>query len=163
MTDRSKQIIPNSQAVVRFLDEEAIKVLDCHGTFTIEELLEKTNNLSSSKLSIAKVSAIFRKARSVGNYSDVECFNDLQHAIISSSKDVVGITNKLAEGTTCNLLQPDGKGWLKGTLKICFEFKFIPEEDESVTVAIEQNPVETQYSPLDDIRQQVNSLQIEQN
>jgi hypothetical protein len=159
MTERSKQIIPDSQAVIRLLDEEAIKLLDYHGTFTIEELLEKTNNPSSSKLSIEKVSAIFKRARSVGNYSDVECFNDLQHAVISPSKDADRITNKLAEGTTCNLLQTDGKGWQKGKLKICFEF--IPEEDEPV--AIEQNLVETQYSSLDEIRQQVNRLKIEQN
>ena len=40
MTDRSKQIIPDSQAVVSCFDPEILKVLDSHGTFTINELLK---------------------------------------------------------------------------------------------------------------------------
>ena len=40
MIDRSKQIIPDSQAVVSCFDPEILKVLDSHGTFTINELLK---------------------------------------------------------------------------------------------------------------------------
>ena len=55
---------------------------------------------------------------------------------------------------TCNLLQPDGKGWQKGKLKICFEFT--PEEAELVST--QDKPVVTHSSPLDEIRQLSNDL-----
>lgn len=51
--------------------------------------------------------------------------------------------NELLEGTSCNLLQPDGKGWQKGKLRLCFEFT--PGENENLT--------RIQVSPLDEIRQ----------
>ncbi len=51
-------------------------------------------------------------------------------------------------------MQPDGRGWQKGKLKICFEF--IPEEPESV--AMQSKSVETNSSPLDEIRQLANEL-----
>ena len=64
---------------------------------------------------------------------------------------------------TCNLLQPDGKEWQKGKLKICFEFT--PEEAELVST--QDKPVATHSSPLDEIRQLSNDLtsmiSIEQN
>ncbi|AFY94288.1 hypothetical protein Cha6605_3281 [Chamaesiphon minutus PCC 6605] len=41
MTDRSKQIIPDSQAVIRCLDPEMLEILSSHGTFIISEIIEK--------------------------------------------------------------------------------------------------------------------------
>jgi hypothetical protein len=55
---------------------------------------------------------------------------------------------------TCTLLQPDGKGWQKGKIKLCFEF--IPEENE--TVATNETPVKNHLSSLDEIRQLANKL-----
>ncbi|MCY7369099.1 MAG: hypothetical protein LH474_13215, partial [Chamaesiphon sp.] len=67
------------------------------------------------------------------------------------------------DGLKCNLLQPDGKGWQKGKLKICCEF--IPEEPEPIV--IQDKPAKTHSSPLDEIRQLSNELAsvglIEQN
>ena len=60
----------------------------------------------------------------------------------------------LLNGTECTLLQPDEKGWQKGKLKICFEF--IPEENEPI--ATQKVTLETQASPLDEIRQLSNEL-----
>jgi KGK domain len=163
MTDRSKQIIPDSQAVARFLDEDTIKTLDYHGTLTIEELLEKTKIPALPELSLSKVSTIYTKARSDGGYSANNCFGDLKNAINMTDTNKSTIVNKLIEGASCTLLQPDGKGWQKGKLKLCFEF--IAEEDDSI-VALEK-PVKTQLSPLDEIRQLSNELasvgSIEQN
>ena len=64
------------------------------------------------------------------------------------------MANILMDGTNISLLQPDGKGWQKGKLKICFEFT--PEEPEPI--AIIAKPIETHSSPLDEIRQLSNEL-----
>jgi hypothetical protein len=163
MPDLSKQIIPDSQAVARCLDPKMLEILDSHSTFTISELLEKINQPLEPTLSRAKTNLIFDKARSVGSYSSGSFFNDLSESILVTNENTVTIINILSNGTNCNLLQPDGKGWQKGKLKICFEF--IPEETE--TVATQTTPVETQPSPLDEIRQLSNELtsmvSIEQN
>ncbi len=163
MTDRSKQIIPDSQAVARFLDKDTITTLDCHATLTIEELLEKTKNSVLPELSLSKVSAIYAKARSNGGYSDNDCFNDLKNAVNRTDTNKLTIINKLIEGAICNLLQPDGKGWQKGKLKLCFQF--IPEETE--IIEIQEKRLGTNSSPLDEIRQLANELtsmvSIEQN
>jgi KGK domain len=66
---------------------------------------------------------------------------------------VKSVANILTDGTSVSLLQPDGKGWQKGKLKLCFEF--IPEEDP---IATQEKPLETQSSPLDEIRQLSNEL-----
>ena len=80
-----------------------------------------------------------------------------------SVKSAQSVANILIDGTSVSLLQPDGKGWQKGQLKLCFEF--IPEEDEPVST--QEKPLETQSSPLDEIRQLANELtsmaSIEQN
>ncbi len=82
---------------------------------------------------------------------------------MKSIQSVKSVANILIVGTSVSLLQPDGKGWQKGKLKICFEFT--PEEPEPI--AIHDNPVETHSSPLDEIRQLSNELalvgSIEQN
>jgi KGK domain len=71
-----------------------------------------------------------------------------------SVKSVQSVANILIDGTNVSLLQPDGKGWQKGKIKLCFEF--IPEEDEPI--ATQEKPVESHSSPLDEIRQLANEL-----
>ena len=41
MTDRSKQITPDPNAVARCLDPNILDLLDSHSTFTINELSQK--------------------------------------------------------------------------------------------------------------------------
>jgi KGK domain len=163
MTDRSKQIIPDSEAVVRCLAPKMLEIFGSHGTFTVSELLEQIKEPIEPKFSLERINAIFTEARSNGSYSHGDFYNDLQKAILVKDNNVAKIANILLHGTLCNLLQPDGKGWQKGTLKICFEF--IPEEIEPA--ATKEQPVETHQSPLDEIRQLSNELasarSIEQN
>jgi KGK domain len=120
MTDRSKQIIPDSQAVARCLDPEMLEILGSHSTFTVSELLEQIKEPIEPVFSREKINAIFTEARSSGGYSHGNFYNDLQTAILVQDKNVATIANILLNGTLCNLLQPDGKGWQKGKLKICF-------------------------------------------
>jgi hypothetical protein len=162
MTDRSKQIIPDSQAVVRCLDPETLKILDSYGTFIISELLAKIKAPVTPKISREELDNVFEKSRSAGNNHRDDFFKILTNVLMEDT-DITGILNILIDGTTCNLLQPDGKGWQKGKLKICFEF--IPEEPEPV--AAQDAPGKTHSSPLDEIRQLSNELtsmiSIEQN
>jgi KGK domain len=209
MLDSSKQVIPDSQAVVRCLDPEMLALLDSHSTFTINELSQKIDpsidssiDLSLEKLlSQEKINIIFDKVRP-GNCDFLKITKDINEAIkplalslstdqlnlmyekiridprygssnfiktiflettVKSVQSVKSVANILMDGTNISLLQPDGKGWQKGTLKICFEF--IPEEPDLVLT--QSKPVETTTSPLDEIRQLSNELasvgSIEQN
>ncbi len=143
MNDLSKQIIPDSQAVARCLDPEMLEILDSHSTLIISDLLEKLKQPIEPTLSRHKTNLIFDKSRTTSNYCSGNFFDDLKEALTTQDTDTPQIINKLIDGTTCNLLQPDGKGWQKGKLKICFEF--IPEEPED------------RHSPLDEIRQLSNA------
>jgi KGK domain len=200
MTNQSKQIIPDSQSVARCLDSETLKVLDSHGTFTIEELLKKINQpfgsllghfLSTDKLrffiyqikcvsnygppdfhkdinDVIKMSGksiptgetahLFSKIRTDENYAPSNLFKDIS-SIIFPKPDKQSILNIFINGTNISLLSPDGKGWQKGKLKICFEFT--PEESKSIVK--EEESVEIQCSSLDEIRQLANNLLIDQN
>jgi KGK domain len=158
MTDRSKQIIPDSQAVISFVDTETLEILDLHSTFVIDKLLELVKESSAShttlELSKTRINNIFNTARSSGGYSNDNFFDDLKQAITAKDKKSVSIVQKLIDGTSCNLLQPEGRGWQKGKVKIYFEF--IPEENEPI--ATQETPTETNPSPLDEIRQLSNEL-----
>jgi KGK domain len=203
MTDRSKQIIPNSEAVVRCLDPKMLVLLDSHSTFTINELsriidppIDEPINLSLEELlSKEKINIIFNKVHPA-NCDFSKIIEDINEAIkplvlslstdqlnliyekiridrrygsvdfiktiflettaksVQSVQSVKSVANILIDGTSISLLQPDGKGWQKGKLKICFEF--IPEEPESVI--IQEKPVTTHLSPLDEIRQLSNQI-----
>jgi KGK domain len=76
---------------------------------------------------------------------------------------VTSVISILIDGTDILLLQPDAKGWQKGSLKICFEFT--PEGGDSIIN--EEKSIEPNLSPLDEIRQLANELtamtSIEQN
>jgi hypothetical protein len=154
MNDRPTQIIPDPNAVARCLDGEILEILDSHGTFTISELLEKMISPNDSKISRAELDYVFDKSRNGGNYHRDDFFANLTD-ILSKDTDITGLLTILVNGTNCNLLQPDGKGWQKGKLKICFEF--IPEEDAPVVV--KETPIKTHFSSLDEIRKLADELQ----
>ncbi len=154
MNDRSKQIIPDSEAVVRCLDPEMLEILGLHGTFIISEILEKIQQPVETKFSREKIDNIFDQSRTRGSYTKDAYYHDLKNAILTDGDNVLTIIDILTDGTNCNLLQPDGKGWQKGKLKICFEF--IPEEPEPI--ATQDRSEEDRHSPLDEIRQLANEL-----
>ena len=155
MIDRSKQIIPDAQSVVRCFNE----------TFLINDLLEKFKTpVDNQKILVTELRTLHlelkHSAYSREYYMNkIEIF--LDKSTIAENKDE-SFWDVFDDGLKCNLLQPDGKGWQKGKLKICFEFT--PEEPEP---AATQEKVETHSSPLDEIRQLSNELasvgSIEQN
>jgi KGK domain len=146
MNEQVKQIIPDSQSVVQCLDKDILEILNS-GTFIIDDLLEKIKHTHLGLLSEGSVNEFFRKIRTVGNYGPPDFFEDLNHTVNRNINSKT-ITDILVNGTKVLFLQPDGKGWQKGQIKICFEFT--PEEDEPVGTPEKQ--VETHRSPLDDIR-----------
>jgi hypothetical protein len=173
MLDRSKQIIPDSQAVVSCFDREILEILDSHGTFVLSDLLEmlkgssvdcidfKARSASIEKLTSTIIERIQQGRSQQYLINKVSTF--IKESIPDSSRDNQRINDALLSGINCNLLQPDGKGWQKGKLKICFEFT--PEEPQ--LVVNQEKTVETHPSPLDEIRQLSNELtsgiSIEQN
>ena len=167
MTDLSKQIIIGADTIVCLLDEEIIESLNSHDTYKVKSLFnqlwkldrtEKSVNLAAKKI----LEKILKKVY-YNNTENSEIAKEIHTFIRSSSDkstnaiqsfDIDDIEPFIAEGVNCNLLQPDGKGWQKGKLKLCFEFT--PEEPEAI--ATQATPVEAQSSPLDEIRQLSNEL-----
>ena len=156
MIDRSKQIIPDSQAVVRCLNE----------TFLINDLLEKFKTpVDNQKTFVTQLRTLHLELKHSGYSREyylnkIETFLDKSTIVENKDESFWDIFD---DGLKCNLLQPGGKGWQKGNLKICCEF--IPEEDEPA--ATQEKPIQTHSSPLDEIRQLANELSsvgsIEQN
>jgi KGK domain len=147
VNNQSQQIIPDSQAVIKCLDREMLEKLNSHSTFTTNDLLEILGKTTASLISKEKTDVLFAECRSNGGYTSRQFFDAVKNAL-EKDTPTSKIINTLLDGTTCNLLQPDGKGWQKGKIKICFEF--IPEEIETQSTPEEQT--ETHRSPLDDIR-----------
>ncbi len=147
MTDRSKSIIPDSEAVVRCLD----------GTFLISDLLENFKMpVDNQKIFITQLETLHLGLKHSGYsreyYLDkIESFLDKNNIIENSDETFKEV---FQNGVNCNLLQPDGKGWQKGKLKMCFEF--IPEEPEPPATL--EKPITAHLSPLDEIRQLSNEL-----
>ena len=164
MIDRSKQIIPNSDAVVRFLDPQVLETLDLHDTFILSELLEMLQGSSIDCMKKIDSAAFIEKLTSTiagiiqQGYSREYLVEKVSRLVKGSTLDTQSdnqkINNALLSGMGCNLIQPDGKGWQKGKLKICFEF--IPEEDE--LAATQEKPIQTHSSPLNEIRQLATEL-----
>ncbi|WP_309729044.1 KGK domain-containing protein [Chamaesiphon sp. OTE_75_metabat_556] len=106
---------------------------------------------------IERLSELHHKVK---NYPDrsTEYYIDLIESFLKRNPAVEyedePIENVFDNGIDCKLLQPDGKGWQKGRLKICFEF--IPEDNELMTS--QEKPLDTHSSPLDEIRQLSNEL-----
>jgi KGK domain len=176
MLDQSKQVIPSADAIISLLDKVVIKSLNAHDTYQVKSLLQQLWKLNSTKSSISHSETEMLEEVLKTIYS-----NQIENSKLAQKIDKFVRENKnksagdinsftpdtiepfFAEGINCNLLQPDGKGWQKGKLKICFEF--IPEEIEPV--ATQAKLVKTHSSPLDEIRQLSNELasvgSIEQN
>jgi KGK domain len=173
MTDRSKQIIPDPNAVARCLDSEILEILDSHGTFLLSELLEMLKGANIDEIDFTERSAFVAKLTNIvmtttqqghaQQYLMNKISTFIKGSILDGNQGNSRITNSLLSGINCNLLQPDGTGWQKGRLKICFEF--IPEESENAVT--EEKLAEAHTSPLDEIRQLSNELtsmvSIEQN
>ena len=154
MTDRSKQIIPDSQAVVSCFDPEILKILDSHSTFTINELLKTIKIAGLDRTSFRDelrelIVLLQKEGHSVPSlFSKLMTFIDGDKINESRYTSYEILRKALLNGTECSLLQTDDKGWQKGKLKICFEFT--PDESEPVTTQ-DKSP-EIQLSPLDEIR-----------
>jgi hypothetical protein len=160
MIDQSKQIIPDSQAVVSCFDPEILTVLDSHGTFTINELLKTIKMSGIDRTSFRDelknlISVLQKEGHNIPSLlSKLTTFVDGDKINESRYTSYEILRKALLNGTECTLLQPDEKGWQKGKLKICFEF--IPEEPEAI--AMQDKPIQTHSSPLDEIRQLSNEL-----
>jgi KGK domain len=188
MNSQTTKIIVDSQAVIRCLDNSTTKVLGSHTTFTIDELIERINGKTDSVISLEKIDGILQRVRVSANYGipsfqkeindnlsreadmlslqEAQLFfskirQDRQYSSVDLLEELFEKTamNSFISGVTVSLLQPGLKGWQKGKLKICFEFT--PEETESVVT--QKITVENHHSPLDEIRQLVDSSPIEQN
>jgi KGK domain len=145
MNNQNKQIIPELQSVVNCLD----------GTSLLSDLLKELKPPVDNQLKI-----LHRELKAENN---VYLYRDRMEAFINrkipiESKEMT-ITELLEDGLDCNLLQPDGKGWQKGKLTMCFQFT--PEENEFIST--QEISAEVNNSPLDEIRQLANSLPIDQN
>jgi KGK domain len=195
MTDRSKQIIPDPQSVIRYLDPKIVKIMNSHSVFTVDEIFRKIDPSLNRLLCNEQLNLIFKEAQP-GNCSITNLVRDINEAInplvitlsteqsdvfyekmrtdprygspdfiktIFFESTATSVVSLLIDGTDVLLLQPDAKGWQKGTLKICFEFT--PEGEDPVVN--EEKSVEPNLSPLDEIRQLANELTamtaIEQN
>ncbi|WP_373547425.1 KGK domain-containing protein [Chamaesiphon sp.] len=170
MTDRSTQIIPDSQAVARCLDPEMLDILGSHSTFVLSELLEMLKGSSVDCIDFTDRVAFIENLTTIvadtiqkghsRQYLMNKVSTFVKGSILDPNKNNLKINNVLLSGVNCDLLQLDGKGWQKGKLKICFEF--IPE-----LVSTQDKPVVAHSSPLDEIRQLSNDLtsmiSIEQN
>lgn len=164
MTERSKKLIPDSNidTVICILDDPIIKLLDYHDTYKVKSLFNRLLKLNHSKNSLLKMIAevIEKVYYNQSNITDslltqkIEMFIRESKSTDSNTTEPFAIEPFLLEGINCNLLQPDGNGWQKGKIKICFEF--IPEEPN--LTATQEHPTETNSSPLDEIRQLSNEL-----
>jgi hypothetical protein len=160
MTDKSNQTIPDSQAVVNFIDKEILEILDSHSTFTTNELLKAIKVSGIDRTSFRdELKDMILKSTQSGHSKEIvlnKLITFIDGDAINESRytSYEMLRKALFNDTECSLLQPDGKGWQKGKLKICFEFT--PEESDPV--ATQEKLVKTHSSPLDEIRQLSNEL-----
>ena len=103
MTDRSNQIIPDSEAVVRCLDREILEILDSHGTFTINELSQRIDPSTDSSIDLSlekllsneKINIIFDEINP-SNCDFLKIIKDINEAIkplvLSVSTDQLDLT-----------------------------------------------------------------------
>jgi KGK domain len=152
MNNQNKQIIPDLQAVAHCSD----------GTFLISDLLENLKPPLDDQESFINQLKTLHLELKAGGYSR-DHYRDKIEAFIKNNTIIenkeIAIIELFEDGIDCNLLQPDGKGWQKGKLTMCFQFT--PEESESILT--KEKSTEINHSPLDEIRQLANSLPIDQN
>ncbi len=164
MTDRSEPISPDADAIILLLDEAITESLNSHDTYKVKSLfhqLWKLNHTSGydNHREIKILEEVLKKVYS-NQIENSELAQQIDKFVRENKDETSNIIDPstiepfFAEGANCSLLQPDGKGWQKGKLKICFEF--VPEENESVVT--QSDSVEPHLSPLDEIRQLSNEL-----
>jgi Glu-tRNA(Gln) amidotransferase subunit E-like FAD-binding protein len=167
MNDLSKQIILGTDTIVCLLDEEIIESLNSHETYKAKSLFNQLWKLdrTESSINLDAIEVLEKVLKKVyrNNIENSELAKEIDTFLRSSSDKNPNVVQSFTmdnidpfinKGVNCNLLQPDGKGWQKGTLKLCFEFT--PEENESIVT--EEKLPETNTSPLDEIRQLSNEL-----
>jgi KGK domain len=167
MNDKPKQIIPNENDVICLLDKTITESLDSHDTYKATSLFGQLWKLNyKENTTIGLLEEVLEKVyHNQSNISNSTLAKKIQEFIKnkgtnSNDREISTIKPFFTEGVNCNLLQPDGKGWQKGKLRICFEFT--PENNENLVMA-QDNSVKTPESSLDEIRQLTNSLPIDQN
>ena len=117
MTDRSKQIIPDSQSVISCFDPEILKILDSHSTFTINELLkiikvsdvDRTSFRDELKDFIVTMQGEGINIPSL--FSKLITFVDGDKITESRYTSYEILRKALLNGTECTLLQPNEQGW----------------------------------------------------
>jgi KGK domain len=117
------------------------------------EDINKTTRSFGITLSLQQLELIFKKIHSHQHYHSLDFFKEVNAAVVGKA-NIKSISSIFMDGASVMLLQPDGKGWQKGKLKMCLEFT--PEEPDLLVPQIK--PVETHSSPLDEIRQLSNEL-----
>lgn len=115
----------------------------------INEYLSKCNPKdvisvkSEQWIGVEKLKAIITRAFNINQTQGLDI-------IVNSIDSAFKLGNSLLwfhEGQECEILRAGSQGWQKGKLKINVTLEFIPDEPE----------IET--SPLDDVRQEINSTQ----
>lgn len=101
--------------------------------------------LSDGNKTLLKITQVLEKMQET--FSDQNLGNLVYPRITISGVDNRNSANWLEDGVNCEILQPGGKGWQKGKmrLKVNVEVEFIPDEPEAVKPE----------SPLDDLRQKL--------
>jgi KGK domain len=148
------RLLSNEQLDLIF---EKAKPGDCSFANLVSDINEAISPLVISP-SIEQSNIFYEKMRTDARYGTPDFIKT-----IFFESTITSVASVLINGTDILLLQPDGQGWQKGTLKICFEFT--PENSDPVT--IKDKLTETNSSPLDEIRQLSNQIasvgSIEQN
>lgn len=166
MNDKSKQITPDADDVICLLDKTITESLNSHDTYKAKSLFNQLWKLNyKENTTVGLLEEVLEKVyHNQSNISNSTLAKKIQEFIKNKGtspnhRELSIVKPFFTEGVNCSLLQPDGKGWQKGKLKIRFEFTL--EEDNSMIT--EPNPVTMQRSSLDEIRQLTDSLSINQN
>jgi hypothetical protein len=167
MNYQSSQLIPDADTIICLSDESIIRYLNSHDTYKAKSLLNQLYKFNySERAALVLLEEVLEKVYQNPSHINNSPLAQKIQEFVQQNKganfneaDQLSMQSFLSEGVKCNLLQPDGKGWQKGMLRVCFEFTL----EENEPIAVKEDLVETECSSLDEIRQLVNSLPIEQN
>lgn len=168
MNNQSKQIIPDTDAVICLLDETITERLNYHDTYKSESLLDQlweSEFIVNDMFELLEevLEKVYHNESNINNSTlarKIRAFIEENREANSDNINQSAMIKSFSEGVSCNLLQPNGRGWQKGQLKICFEF--IAEDDKDLVIT-KESLAKTSESPLDEIRQLTSSLPVDQN